>query len=335
MKPMNTIRAKPLIALAMGDPAGIGPELIVKLLSDDALHRRCRPFVIGDLDVMTDSARTLKAPLRFRGIDALSDAGFAPEIIEVLNPPDFALGQAPPPAVHPKLGKAAALYLELACGLARQSLIDGIVAAPMNKESFRMAGYDYADELAFLGDITNSAEPFLLGAVGPVRAVAVTEHIALKDVAGCIKRDRVLRYIHHLDGVLGKLGFAHRRIAVAALNPHAGEGGLFGTEEIDEIAPAVQQAQKEGVHTAGPVPADIVFKQALEGAFDGVVCMYHDQMNIARKLQPRGQIATVWMGLPVIGATTAHGTAFDIAGQGIADPGSLQAALDCVVKLAT
>ena len=327
--------AKPLIAIAMGDPAGIGPELIVKLLSDDSRRQRCRLFVIGDLDVMTESARALNAPLQFQQIAALSDACFAPKIIEVLNPPDFTLGKVPPPDVHPRLGKAAGLCLELAGALAKQSLIDGLVAAPMNKESFRMAGYQYADELEFLGDITDSPAPFILGAAGPVWAVAVTEHIALKDVPGHIKQERVLRCIHHLDRVLGKLGLAHRRIAVAALNPHAGEGGLFGTEEIDEIAPAVQQARSEGIHAAGPVPADIVFKQALEGAFDGVVCMYHDQMNIARKLQPRGHIATLWMGLPVVGATTAHGTAFDIAGQGIADPGSLQAALEYVIRLAT
>ena len=325
--------AKPLIAIVMGDPAGIGPELIVKLLSDDAPYERCRLFVIGDPAVMQDNARALHSPLQFRGIAALSDACFAPKIIEVLSPPGFVLGRVPPPDVHPRLGKAAGLYLELAYTLAGESLIDGVVAAPMNKESFRMAGYEYLDELEFLGAVTDSPEPFILGAAGPVWAVAVTEHIAFKEIVGYIKQERVLRYIHHLARVLGKLGCAQPRIGVAALNPHAGEGGLFGTEEIDEIAPAVQQAQDEGIQAAGPVPADIVFKQALEGAFDGVVWMYHDQMNIARKLQPRQQIATLWMGLPVIGATTAHGTAFDIAGQGIADPGSLQAALEYVIKL--
>ena len=329
------MKSKPVIAIVMGDPAGIGPELIVKLLSADAWRRQCHLFVIGDLDVMTANAAALNAPLRFRQIASLSDACFAPKIIEVLSPPDFALGKVPPPSAHPRLGKAAGLYLEMACALAGQSLIDGMVAAPMNKESFRLAGYQYADELEFLGDITNSPAPFILGAAGPVWAVAVTEHIAFKEIAGYIKQERVLRCIHHLNRVLGKLGLARPRIAVAALNPHAGEGGLFGTEEIDEIAPAVRQAQNEAVHAVGPVPADMVFKQALEGAFDGVVCMYHDQMNIARKLQPRQRIATLWMGLPVIGATTAHGTAFDIAGQGIADPGSLQAALEYVIKLAT
>ncbi len=206
--------------------------------------------------------------------------------------------------------------------------------APMNKESFRLAGYEYFDELEFLADVTGHSEPYILGAAGPIWAVAVTEHIPFKDIAALIKRERVLRYIQHLHGVLGKLGAESARIAVAALNPHAGEGGLFGHEEIDEIAPAVHDAIRDDINVTGPVPADIVFKRALDGEFDGVVCMYHDQMNIARKLQPREQIATLWMGLPVIGATTAHGTAYDIAGKGIADPGSLRAAMDYAIKLA-
>ena len=326
--------AKPVIAIAMGDPAGIGPEIIVKLLADDAWHKRCQLFIIGDPQVMRDNAYALNAPLRFHAIDELADANEAPGCIDVLTPPGFELGPVPPPKVNAKSGEAAGRYLQLAYELAEQSHVQGVVMAPMNKESFRLAGYNYFDELEFLGDITGSAEPFILGAAGPIWAVAVTEHIAFKNIVSHIKRDRVLQYIGHMQNVLEKLGLAEPRIAVAALNPHGGEGGLFGTEEIDEIAPAVRDAVRDDIHVTGPVPADIVFKRALEDDFDGVVCMYHDQMNIARKLQARGDIATLWMGLPVIGATTAHGTAFDIAGQSIADPGSLRAALDYVIKLA-
>ncbi len=326
--------SKPVIAIVMGDPAGIGPELIVKVLADDRLRERCRPFIIGDIGVMRDNAAALGSPLRFRPLDHFDGARFAADAIEVLNPLGFVLGPLPPPAVHPKLGQAAGRYLALAYELALQGRVQGVVMAPMNKESFRAAGYNYYDELQFLGEITDSPEPFILGAAGPVWAVAVTEHIPFKDIVPLISRDRVRRYITHLQDVLVKLGYAEPRIAVAALNPHAGEGGLFGSEEIDQIAPAVRDALREDIRVEGPVPADIVFKRALDGDFDGVVFMYHDQMNIARKLQSRGDIATLWMGLPVIGATTAHGTAFDIAGQGIADPGSLRAALDYAIKLA-
>ena len=324
---------KSVIAIVMGDPAGIGPELIVKVLAEPALLDRCRPFIIGDPQVMLDNAEALGSALQFRAITDLADASFTPNCIDLLNPPGFELGPLPAPAVHPKLGEAAGVYLALAYQFALESQVDGVVMAPMNKESFRAAGYDYYDELQFLGELTGSDEPFILGAAGPVWAVAVTEHIAFKDIVSHITRANVLRYIKHLRDVLSRLGFEEPRIAVAALNPHGGEGGLFGREEIDEIAPAVQDAIGDDIRAVGPVPADIVFKRALDGDFDGVVCMYHDQMNIARKLQSRGDIATLWMGLPVIGATTAHGTAFDIAGQGIADPGSLRAALEYAIKI--
>ena len=328
------MKAKPSIAIAMGDPAGIGPELIVKVLADDAVSERCRPFIIGDLLTMRNIAASLGSTLQFRPIADLAAAQFQPETLDVLNPPGFDLGSPLPPAVHPKLGEAAARYLALAYELAMASRVDGVVMAPMNKESFRAAGYDYFDELQFLSALTGSDDPFILGAAGLVWAVAVTEHIPFKDIVSQLSVDRIHRYIAHLHDVLRKLGFAAPRIACAALNPHAGEGGLFGSEEIDIIAPAIEEAQAADIDVRGPVPADIVFKRALDGDFDGVVCMYHDQMNIARKLQSRADIATLWMGLPVIGATTAHGTAFDIAGKGIADPGSLRAALDYVIRLA-
>ncbi|MDE2637199.1 MAG: 4-hydroxythreonine-4-phosphate dehydrogenase PdxA [Chloroflexota bacterium] len=328
------MNVKPAIAISMGDPAGIGPELIVKVLADGKVFERCRPVIIGDLLTMRNTAASLGATLRFRPVADLAEAQFQPLDPDLLSPPGFELGAPLPPAVHPKLGEAAGRYLALAYELAMEGRVDGVVMAPMNKESFRAAGYDYFDELQFLGELTGSEEPYILGAAGPVWAVAVTEHIPFKDIVSQLSIERVRRYIEHLHIVLRKLGFAAPRIACAALNPHAGEGGLFGREEIDIIAPAIGRAQASDINVSGPVPADIVFKRALEGEFDGVVCLYHDQMNIARKLQSRADIATLWMGLPVIGATTAHGTAFDIAGQGIADPGSLRAALEYVIRLA-
>jgi 4-phospho-D-threonate 3-dehydrogenase / 4-phospho-D-erythronate 3-dehydrogenase len=325
---------KPLIAITVGDAAGIGPELIVKVLSDPTVHDRCRPFIVGDLRVMRDTAAMLGSAMMFQHMDDLSQARFAPSAVEVLRPAGFELGAMPARGVDPALGKAAALYLQTAFELALKKQVQGVVLAPMNKESFHLAGYAYFDELAFLADLTNSSETFILGSLGSVWAVAVTEHIAFKDIVGYIKAERVVRYIKRLHVVLGRVGFEAPRIAVAALNPHGGEGGLFGSEEIDEIRPAVEQTVAEGIQVQGPIPADGVFKRALDGEFDGVVCMYHDQMNIARKLQARTRIATLFMGLPVVAATTAHGTAFDIAGQGIADPGSLAAALEYVIRLA-
>src|SRR5258708_25877199 len=277
--------SQPVIAITMGDAAGIGPELIVKVLTDPTVYEHCKPFIVGDLRVMRDTAALLNSALTFEPIDDLSQARFAPSSVEVLRPAGFELGEVPAPGVDPVLGKAAAVYLQTAFELALKQQVQGVVLAPMNKASFHLAGYEYFDELEFLADLTHSAETFILGSLGEVWAVAVTEHIAFKEIVSHIKPERVLSYIQRLHALLGRVGFDTPRIAVAALNPHAGEGGLFGREEIDEIAPAVERAVAAGIPARGPIPADIVFKLALDGAFDGVVCMYHDQMNIARKLQ--------------------------------------------------
>ena len=251
---------KPVIAIVMGDPAGIGPELIVKVLADDSVWERCRPFIIGDLQVAQDTAAALGSILVFAAVDDLSAARFEPNRIDVLNPPGFLLGDQPPPSVHPKLGEAAGRYLAVAYELAMQSRVHGVVMAPMNKESFRAAGYDYFDEVQFLAELTDCPDPFILGAAGPIWAVAVTEHIPFKDIVGLITRERVRGRITDLHQVLRKLGLEEPRIAVAALNPHGGEGGLFGREEIDVIAPAVHDATRDDIRVSGPVPADIVLQ---------------------------------------------------------------------------
>jgi 4-hydroxy-L-threonine phosphate dehydrogenase PdxA len=237
--------------------------------------------------------------------------------------------------LDPAMGKAAALCLQMAFEMALAKEVDGVVSAPLNKEAFHLAGYQYADELEYLADLTESPETFMLGVANSIWTAIVTEHVPFRDIVDLIKKDRVLQISARLHDSLRKAGFSSPRIAVAALNVHAGEGGIFGREELDEIGPAIQEARRRGMDVQGPVPADIVFVRALEGDFDGIVFMYHDQANIARKLQPKGEGATVFMGLPVVCGTTAHGTAFDIAGRGIADPGSLQAALKYTVMLSS
>ena len=233
------------------------------------------------------------------------------------------------------MGSAAALCLKQAIEMALDKEVHGVVSAPLNKEAFHLAGYQYLDELAYLADLTASPEPYILGVMGSVWTVSVTEHIPFRDIADLIKKERVIRYIGYMRDALKEAGFTDPRIAVAALNVHGGEGGLFGREEIDEISPAIQEAREQGINAQGPFPADTVFVRALSGEFDGVVGMYHDQTNIARKLQPVSKRVTLFMGLPVVCGTTAHGTAFDKAGRGIADPGGLEAALRYTVMLSS
>jgi 4-hydroxythreonine-4-phosphate dehydrogenase len=325
---------RPIVAIAMGDPAGIGPELVAKILVDPVTYARCRPLVVGDERVVEDACRSLGLELRARPIARVEEASWDAATIDVLRPVGLRIDWVPTGEVDPAMGRAAALCLTAVAELACAGVIDGAVLAPMHKQAFHLAGYDWIDELAFLADLTRSPEPLLLGAVSPALwTVAVTMHIPVGAVAGAITRERVVQSIGHLAGALRRVGFAAPRIAVAALNPHAGEGGDLGREEIEVIAPAIGDARQNGLCVEGPVPADFVFVRARRGEFDGVVCMYHDQANIARKLLATTTGATIYLGLPVVCATTAHGTAFDIAGKGIADPGSLAAALNYTVLL--
>jgi len=324
---------RPVIAMTMGDAAGIGPELIAKVLSQREIYESCLPFVVGDPRVMREIGEVVGADLRFRAIECLSGARFAWPDVDVLCPTGARVEHLSWGRVHSAMGKTAALCLRKAFEMAMACVVQGVVSAPLNKEAFHLAGYQYLDELAYLADLTGSRETFILGVMRSVWTVAVAGHVPFRDIVGLVKRDRILRYVVNIHEVLEKVGFSGPRIAVAALNVHAGEGGLFGREEIDEIEPAIQEARKRGICVEGPVPADAVFVRALAGDFEGVVCMYHDQANIARKLQPRQEGATLFMGLPVACGTTAHGTAFDKAGRGIADPGGLEAALRYTVTL--
>jgi 4-hydroxythreonine-4-phosphate dehydrogenase len=233
------------------------------------------------------------------------------------------------------MGRVAALCFAHAYELVAAGQVQGVAAAPMNKQAFHLAGYNYFDELEYLAEITNSLDAHMLGTVGAFWTLAVTAHVPFRSIPDLITKDRVLLAVRRLAGVLQRTGHAEPRIAVAALNVHGGEGGLFGREELDEIGPAVEEAQQLGLRVIGPAPADTVFVRAREGEFDGVVAMYHDQANIARKLLATRKGATVYMGLPVVCTTTAHGTAFDKAWQGVAEAGSVEDALKYAVDLAS
>ena len=328
---------KPLIVLTMGDAAGIGPEIAVKVLARKAVHEKCRPMIVGDERVMEQIEAVLgdrlETRVRFRPVGRVEDAAFGFPVIDVLRPAGVEIGQAKWGKLDAAYGDAAGKCLGAAYDLAMEGIVDGVVSAPLNKEAFHLAGYDHADELGFLAERTGSTKCYMMGVVRGVWTVALAEHVAFRAIADLVQKDEILWHILAMDRTLGRSGIEKPRLAVAALNVHAGEGGLFGREEIDEIEPAIRDAQAEGVEVEGPVPADMVFVRAFEGEFDGVVCMYHDQANIARKLQPKSEGATLFMGLPAACGTTAHGTAFDKAGLGIADPGSLAAALEYTIRL--
>jgi 4-hydroxythreonine-4-phosphate dehydrogenase len=320
----------------MGDAGGIGPELITKLLAS-RIDGDYAPVVIGDPAVLQRAAALLT--------DA--DVSFVAGDPDSLRPGPIAAGDAIPVVAPSPLdvdgvqwgqaevraGAAAGACLTYAFELAQRGLVDGVVSAPMNKQTFHEAGYTQIDELAYLAEVTHSSEPLLVGVVDGVWTAAVTLHTPLRAVADLITRERVFRHIRALHEAILRATGEQPVLAVAGLNPHAGDGGLLGREEIDEIGPAIDDARTAGIDAAGPFAADTIFLRAFAGDYQGVVCMYHDQANIARKLRGLASGATLFLGLPVVVGTTAHGTAYDIAGLGIADPGSLQRALVLVVSL--
>jgi 4-hydroxythreonine-4-phosphate dehydrogenase len=317
----------------MGDAAGIGPELIVKVLSQPDVYDYCRPFVVGDPTIMKHAARIGGYDGEIKTVGDLTQAGYAFSRLDVLSPDDLRLPAIRAGKLDAAAGRAAARCLEAAFKPAGETKVDGVVSAPLNKEAFHLAGYDYLDELEYIAELTNSADCCVIGAMAAFWTVAVTLHVAFRAIADGITKDRILRHIRIMDDTLKNLGRKDPRIAVAALNVHAGEGGLFGREEIDEIGPAIREAHKFNPNVDGPFAADSVFVMAADQGYDAVVCMYHDQANIARKLLAKKKGASLFMGLPVPCGTTAHGTAFDIAGKGVADPGSLKDALKYIAML--
>lgn len=329
------ILMKPIIALAMGDPAGISPELTARLLALDDVTNKARIVVIGDRRVLDDGARVagVTPDLIYASADVdLSKEQRAPIFIDLghLDPASVARGTATAEG-----GRFALTNYRHALTMARDGRADAVCFTPFNKKAMRLARPVYDDEISFSAEVVGldgpASEFNVLDALWNAR---VTSHIPLAEVASQITRDRVLRAIRLTDASMRTAGFAHPRIAVAGLNPHAGDGGNFGREEIDAIGPAVEEAIAGGIAAEGPFPADTVFLRAKGGAFDAVLTMYHDQGQIAMKLMGFDRGVTLLGGFPFPISTPAHGTAYDIAGKGIASVGAARAAILLAAEMA-
>lgn len=327
--------SKPLIALAMGDPAGISPELTAKLVALDDIRARGRLVVIGDRRVFDQGARVAGVRPELNTVElgadvraAASDALFID--LGHLDPAEVEQGTASLAG-----GRFALANYRHALELARDGHADAVCFTPFNKQAMRYARSDYDDEIAFSAEVvglkTAASEFNVLGELWNAR---VTSHIPLKDVASKLSSERIQRALKLTDSCMRNAGFERPRIAVAGLNPHAGDGGNFGREEIDVIAPAVAAGQREGIAAEGPFPADTVFLRAKSGVFDAVLTMYHDQGQIAMKLMGFDRGVTMLGGFPFPICTPAHGTAYDIAGQGIASTGASRAAVLLAAEMA-
>ena len=318
----------------MGDATGAGPEIIVKALADKGLYEVCRPLVIGDAGIMERAARIVASDAGIRPVAAVSEAGYAYGTIDVLDLKNLP-ADLPFATVDARAGKAAFEYVAKGVELAMQGEIGAIATSALHKEALNAAGYHYPGHTEILGDLSNTKDYAMMLTGGPLRVIHVTTHVSLRKACDLVKKDRVLRVIELADKAAKQLGFAKPRIAVAGLNPHSGEGGLFGDEEIKEIIPAIEEARQRGYDVTGPVPPDTVFyRAALKNHFDIVVVMYHDQGHIPLKVLGFEQGVNVTVGLPFIRTSVDHGTVFGKAGKGTADPTSMKEAIYLAAKMA-
>lgn len=317
----------PRIGITMGDPSGIGPEVVVKALSHHDMYEAVRPLVIGDPDVIASwVVRT--PPLEMREVSEAESSGERPGVLDVLP-----VSRLDPALVQPGLptregGAAMVAAIKRAVELTLEGNLDGMVTAPAGKALMHRAGCPFDGHTPLLAHLTGAGDVVMMLAGDRLRVALVTVHCPLRDVPDLLTEQAVYKTIDITDrGLRHDFGLKSPRLAVAALNPHGGEERLFGTEEETVIGPAVEQARDSGIHVDGPLPADTVFFKAASGMYDAVVSMYHDQGLIPLKLLHFSDGVNITLGLPIVRTSVDHGTAYDIAGRGLADPSSLKAAL--------
>jgi 4-hydroxythreonine-4-phosphate dehydrogenase len=325
---------RPLLAITMGDPAGVGPEIILKALNVKAVVDCCRPVIVGSIKALEEAKTPLPMGTQ-RGLLAVDEPlKEAPSgVVEVVDV-DLNLPPFPPGKPTAEAGHISVACIKKAVRLALDKKVDAVVTAPITKETLKMAGYPYPGHTELLAELTGAKEYSMLLTGGGLRVVLVTIHVALRDVPGLIRKEAVHRAIRHADAACRMMGIQEPKVAVCGLNPHAGESGIFGDEEIKEISPACQEARDAGIQVSGPLPADTLFHRAYNREFDAVVAMYHDQGLGPLKMLAFGHAVNVTLGLPIIRTSVDHGTAYDIAGKGIANPDSLVEAIKLAALMA-
>src|SRR2546426_3435051 len=326
-------RPLPRIGITMGDPAGIGPEVVLKAVAEEEIRMQCVPIIIGDAQLLAHTARTMDLQSGYdivRRGEALPEHLTEPIIFHLDNVGGF----IEPGIESGAAGKAAAGYIEAAVELCAAGSIDAMATAPINKRALFLGGYCFPGHTEFLAHLTGT-EDYAMGFVAAnLRVVLISTHVPLSEAIRLVTRDRIKKTTRLADKELQRWGIEQPRLAVAALNPHGAEGGLFGIEEASEITPAVESCRTtDGINVSGPFSADTVFLRASRGEFDAVVACYHDQAMIPVKCLSFGEAVNITLGLPFIRTSVDHGTAFDIAGKGIAEHSSMVAAIKLAAEL--
>ncbi|MEW6418502.1 MAG: 4-hydroxythreonine-4-phosphate dehydrogenase PdxA [Nitrospirota bacterium] len=336
------------LAITMGDPGGIGPEIIAKALNSPEVKRYCNPVVVGDAYAMEAALKLLKLPVKLKIIKSPVESKptkYAIDIIDMhtIIPPhppllkggrgDYFVKKFIKNKPTAEGGYACVSYIKKAVKLALDKQVDGIVTAPISKEALKMAGFKWPGHTEMLAELTKTRDYVMMLVGGPLRVILVTIHTALKNVPDLITRQKILKTIRLAKKACKMLEIKNPRIAVAGLNPHAGEAGIFGDEEIKKIIPAIEAATKEGIPVSGPHPPDTIFHKAYKDDVDIVICMYHDQGLIPLKMIAFDKGVNVTVGFPFVRTSPDHGTAYDIAWKGIANPSSMIEAIKLAAQL--
>ena len=335
---------KPILGITMGDPASIGPEITVKALSDPAIYEKCSPIIIGDAAVMEAAVGIVGKNVKINAVSDVKEAKFEFGTIDVYDMKLVDMDKLERGVVSAMAGNAAFQYVKKVIELAMNHEVDATVTNALNKEAMNLAGHHYSGHTEIYAEYTGTKKYTMMLAHENLRVVHVSTHVSLREACDRVKKDRVLEVIRIADQACKELGIKEPKIGVAGLNPHSGENGMFGREEIEEITPAIEAAKGEGIIVDGPVPPDTVFSKARGGWYDIVVAMYHDQAHIPLKVvgfvynqaeQKWDAVAgvNITLGLPIIRASVDHGTAFDQAGKGVANELSLINAMDYAIRM--
>lgn len=341
---MNITYPKPILAITMGDPAGIGPEIAAKTFANPKAYEECRPILIGNAAIMKMAIEITQTDLKINVINNVADARFEFGTLDLFNLEVEQPGEIQFGVVSAVAGDLAFRAVKKAIVLALTKEVDGTVTGPIHKGAINAAGHHFSGHTEIYAHYTNTRKYAMLLAEQNLRVIHVSTHVSLRQACDAVKKDRVVEVVHLLNDSLKKLGIENPRIGVAGLNPHSSDDGLFGWEEKEEIIPALEVVRAEGINAEGPVPPDTMFALAKGGKFDGCVAMYHDQGHIPFKVvgfnwdEKTGKMKSVkgvniTLGLPIIRTSVDHGTAFEIAGKGIASPDALLLAINYATKL--
>ncbi|MBP5277546.1 MAG: 4-hydroxythreonine-4-phosphate dehydrogenase PdxA [Prevotella sp.] len=336
---------KPIIAITMGDPAGIGPEIIVKALSLEETYEKCKPLVTGDAKIMQWAVDNMGSDLKIHPITSVKEALFELGTIDVYDLHCIDMETFQPGVLQNQCGHAAFISVTTAIQLAMDNEVDATVTAPLNKEALHNAGHNFDGHTEIYAHYTNTKKYAMLLADEHLRVIHVSTHVPLRVACDRVKKDRIIEVTELIYDACKQFGIENPRIGIAGLNPHASDGGLFGWEEEKEITPAVEELLQRGFNVDGPVPPDSLFAKARCGKYDGCVAMYHDQGHIPFKVvgfqwdKETGKMeaakgVNITLGLPIIRVSVDHGTAFDVAGKGIASPDAMLLSIDYATKMA-